>query len=349
MIVKNEFGSTASGKKIDVFTLQNTNNTSVDIITYGAALNSIRTADKNGNSADILCGFDSVEGHEKYSDYEGMTVGRYANRIANGEFELDGTKYCLEKNENGITCLHGGGELSHAVWKAIIIDDTSLEMSYTSPDGAMGFPGKVDFTVTFTLFEDNSLKIDYRAVSDKKTVINLTNHSYFNLSGKGDVLNHELMINADAYTPTDENSIPTGEIRPVEGTAFDFREYKSVGRDIGENDLQLKQCRGYDHNFCLNEGDGPAAAVFDPESGRMLEVFTDMPGVQLYTGNFLDGTKPGKNGKMLVKHCGLCLETQFYPNTPNMPDFPQCTINAGESFESCTVYRFSVQNKTARY
>ncbi len=342
MIVKNYFGKTADGRTVDCYSLKNSSETTVDILTYGATINSIFAADRNGDFADILVGFDTIEGHEKYSDYEGMTVGRYANRIAGGKFTIDGTEYQVEKNENGITCLHGGAELSTAVWKAIIIDDSSLEMSYQSPDGAMGFPGKVDFKVTFTLFEDNSLKIDYYAVSDKKTVINMTNHAYFNLAGKGDVLGQELMINADAFTPTDENSIPTGEIRPVEGTAFDFRKMKPIGRDIGENDEQLIMCRGYDHNFCLNDGDGPAATAYDPESGRKLDVFTDLCGVQLYTGNFLDGTKPGKHGEPLIKHAGFCLETQFYPNTPNMPEFPQCTVEAGKPFESCTVFRFSV-------
>lgn len=342
MIVKNYFGETADGRTVDCYSLKNSSETTVDILTYGATINSIYAADRNGDFADILVGFDTIEGHEKYSDYEGMTVGRYANRIAGGKFTIDGTEYQVEKNEKGITCLHGGAELSTAVWKAIIIDDSSLEMSYQSPDGAMGFPGKVDFKVTFTLFEDNSLKIDYYALSDKKTVINMTNHAYFNLAGKGDVLGQELMINAEAFTPTDENSIPTGEIRPVEGTAFDFRKMKPIGRDIGENDEQLIMCRGYDHNFCLNDGDGPAATAYDPESGRKLDVFTDLCGVQLYTGNFLDGTKPGKHGEPLIKHAGFCLETQFYPNTPNMPEFPQCTVEAGKPFESCTVFRFSV-------
>lgn len=343
MIVKNYFGTTADGRDVDCYTIKNTKETAVDIITYGATINSIYAADKNGTFADVLIGFDTVEGHEKYSDYQGMTVGRYANRIAGGKFTIDGVEYNVEKNEREKTCLHGGAELSKAVWKAIIIDDCSLEMAYTSPDGAMGFPGKVDFKVTFTLFEDNSLKVDYSAVSDKKTVINMTNHAYFNLAGKGDILGHELMINADAYTPIDEDSIPTGEIRPVEGTPFDFRVSKPIGKDIGADDDQLVIGKGYDHNFCLNEGDGPAAVAYDPESGRMLEVFTDLCGVQLYTGNFLDGTKPGKKGEGIIKNAGFCLETQYYPNTPNMPEFPQCTIDAGEKFTSCTVFRFSVK------
>ena len=343
MTVKKPFGTTEGGEQVDLFTIESSSGTAVDIITYGATVNSIFTADRNGDKADIIMGFDTIEGHEKLSNYQGMTVGRYANRIADGKFTLDGTVYDLVRNEKGITCLHGGGELSHAVWKAIIVDDSSVEMTYTSPDGAMGFPGKVDFKVTFTLYEDNSFKIDYFAVSDKKTVINMTNHAYFNLAGKGDILGHELMINADCFTPTDANSIPTGELRSVEGTAFDFRKPKPIGRDIGENDEQLIQCKGYDHNFCLNESDGPAAVAYDPQSGRVMEVFTDLPGVQLYCANFLDGTRAGKKGVPLIKHCGFCLETQFYPNTPNMPDFPQCTYDAGEKYESSTVFRFSVK------
>lgn len=343
MIVKNFFGTTADGKQVDSFKITNSNGISATILTYGATINEFFAPDRNGELADVLVGFDSVEGHEKYSDYEGMTVGRYANRLENGEFSIDGVKYQAVKNENGITCLHGGSELSTAVWNALIVDDNSLEMTYHSPDGAMGFPGNVDFKVTFTLFEDNSLKLDYYAVSDKKTILNLTNHAYFNLAGGGDVLGHELMINADAYTPTDERSIPTGEIRPVDSTAFDFRQAKPIGRDIGNDDPQLVMCRGYDHNFCLNDGDGPAITAYEPTSGRFLEVFTDLCGAQLYTGNFLDGTKPGKQGKPLIKHAGFCLETQFYPNTPNIPEFPQCTYEAGEPFKSTTVFRFSAK------
>lgn len=343
MITKKLFGTTADGQKVDAFTLKNSAETAVEIITYGATVNSIFTADKNGEFADVLVGFDTVEGHEKLSDNQGMTIGRYANRIAGGKFSLDGVQYDLVKNEKGITSLHSAAETSSRVWKALILDDNRLEMTLTTEDGASGFPGKVDYTVTFTLYEDNSLKIDYCAVSDKKTVFNMTNHAYFNLAGHGDILSHELMINADAYTPTDEFSIPTGEIRSVEGTAFDFRTAKPIGRDIHADDIQLTQCKGYDHNFCLNESDGPCAVACDPESGRTLEVFTDLPGVQLYCGNFLDGTKPGKGGVPMVQHAGFCLETQFYPNTPNTPSFPQCTYDAGEKFESCTVFRFSVK------
>ena len=238
MLERKEFGF-FNGYKVWLFTITNKNGASVTLTNFAGAVVNLFMPDKNGKLEDIVLGYDNIDGYIAGDSSHGALVGRYANRIAGGKFTIDGVEYNVEKNEKGITCLHGGAELSTAVWKAIIIDDNSLEMSYTSPDGAMGFPGKVDFKVTFTLYEDNSLKIDYFAVSDKKTVINMTNHAYFNLAGKGDVLNHELMINADAYTPIDENSIPTGEIRPVEGTAFDFRVSKPIGRDIAMNDLGM--------------------------------------------------------------------------------------------------------------
>ena len=341
MIVRNSFGVTADGRQVDIFTLRNSSETSVDIITYGATINSILVPDRDGKFADVLVGFDTVEGHEKYSDYEGMTVGRYANRLANGSFTIDGVKYEVEKNENGVTCLHGGAELSHAVWKPLIADDNCLEMSYHSPDGAMGFPGNVDFKVTFTLFEDNSLKIDYYAVSDKKTVINMTNHAYFNLAGEGDFLGHELMINADAFTPTDERSIPTGEICPVEGTAFDFRQPKLIGRDIAQDDPQLIKDRGYDHNFCI-DGDGmrPCCTLMSPKTRLKMYVSTDMPGVQIYTGNFISESE-GKAGTDYHHHDGIAIETQFYPDALNHPEFPSPVLKPRKEYRYTTVYQFS--------
>lgn len=342
-IVKSFFGETADGRRVDLYSVKNSNGTTVDIITYGAAIKSVYAADGNGKFADILLGFDDIGGYEKYSDYQGATVGRYANRIENGRFVLDSKTYELVKNEKGKTCLHGGGELSSAVWNAVVTGASSLEASYFSPDGAMGFPGNVEFKTTFTLREDDSLEILYSAVSDKKTVINPTNHAYFNLAGKGDVSGCELYINADSFTPVNADGIPTGEIRPVEGTAFDFRIPKPIGKDIDADDEQLRLCGGYDHNFCLNAGPGPAAAAYDPESGRTLEVFTDFCGLQFYTGNFLDGTKTGKRGEPLIKRSGFCLETQFYPNSPNVPKFPQCVFNAGEKFSGRAVFKFSAR------
>lgn len=343
MITREHFGLTSGGSQVDILRMENQAGMTVDLLTFGATINAIRVPDKNGEFADVLVGFDDVEGNEKLSANQGKTIGRYANRIGNGKFSIDGVEYNVLKNEKGVTCLHGGDELSNVVWKAIVIDDNAVEMSYTSEDGAMGFPGKVDFVVTFTLGSNNALSVKFHAVSDKKTIINMTNHAYFNLSGKGDVLNHILQINADRFTPTDTFSIPTGELRSVEGTAFDFRQPKPIGRDIGADDEQLVNCKGYDHNYLLTCGDGePAAVAVDPESRRKLEVYTDLPGIQLYTGNFLDGTVCGKGGVPMVKHAGFCLETQFYPDTPNNPSFPQCTFDAGEVYESETLFKFSV-------
>ncbi len=345
MTEKKLFGVTKDGREVHSYTITNSQGASVELITYGATVNCINVPDKNGVIADVLSGFSDIGGHEEHSDYQGMTVGRYANRIANGEFELDGVKYSVTKNEKEKTCLHGGAELSTAVWKAIVVDDNAVEMSYFSPDGAHGFPGNVNFVVKFVFNEKNELRIDYSAKTDKKTVINMTNHAYFNLAGasSGDILNHVLRIDADYYTPTDADSIPTGELRSVEGTAFDFREPKAIGRDIGAQDEQLIMCKGYDHNFCLNEGDGAAITAYDPESGRALDVYTDLLGVQLYTGNFLDGSNIGKDEKPLIKHAGFCLETQFYPDTPNRPEFPQCTVEAGKEFKSTTVFKFYIK------
>ncbi len=345
MTEKKLFGVTKDGREVHSYTITNSQGASVELITYGATVNCINVPDKNGVIADVLSGFSDISGHEEHSDYQGMTVGRYANRIANGEFELDGVKYSVTKNEKEKTCLHGGAELSTAVWNAIIVDDNAVEMSYFSADGSHGFPGNVNFVVKFVFNEKNELKIDYYAKTDKKTVINMTNHAYFNLAGasNGDILNHVLRIDADYYTPTDADSIPTGELRSVEGTAFDFREPKAIGRDIGAQDEQLIMCKGYDHNFCLNEGDGAAVTAYDPESGRALDVYTDLLGVQLYTGNFLDGSNIGKDEKPLIKHAGFCLETQFYPDTPNQPEFPQCTVEAGKEFRSTTVFKFYIK------
>lgn len=345
MIEKKLFGTTESGRDVYSFTITNHPGASVEIITYGATINRINVPDKDGNLADVLVGFDDITGHEKFSNYQGMTVGRYANRIANGSFVIDGNEYHVTQNEKGKTCLHGGGELSHNVWDALIVDDNAVEMSFFSPDGTEGFPGNVRFTVLFTFSDRNELKIDYKAQSDKKTVINLTNHAYFNLSGVPgtDILDTVLKINASHYTPTDEDSIPTGELRDVTGTAFDFREAKPIGQDIHADDEQLRMCRGYDHNFCLDECDGPVITAYHTESDRAMDVYTDLIGCQLYCGNFLDGTHNGKQGKPIIQHAGFCLETQFYPNTPNMPSFPQCTFDAEEKFETSTMFKFYIK------
>lgn len=343
-VTKTHYDFMPDGTQVHLFTITNNNGVSAGIITRGATLNSFICPDKDGKMGDIIMGFDNIAAHIASGTYTGQVIGQYANRICGGRFSIDGTEYQVTTNEKGKTCLHGGAEYSSAVWKAIIVDDDAVEFTYHSPDGEQGFPGNVDITVTYVLTDHNELEIHYKAVSDKKTVLNFTNHAYFNLgtTAGGDVLDHELELNCDFFTPTDADSIPTGEIRSVKGTAFDFTEPKKIGRDIKADDEQLIMCRGYDHNFCVNGEIGKlrlVAKVRDEKSGRKLEVLSDLPGVQLYTGNFIDGTEMGKDGIVLRQHYGFCLETQYYPDTPNQPNFPQCTFDAGEVFKSLTIFK----------
>ncbi len=340
------YGFMPDGKEVKLYSITNDNNVTLQLINLGATLQALYAPDKYGRINDITVGFDSLYGHLNFTDYQGKVVGRYANRIANGAFSLGGKAYQLTQNEKDKTCLHSAGEFSDAVWTAIVIDTNAVEFSYTSPDGTAGFEGNLTAKVTYSLTDDNRVVIDYSAVCDKDTVMNFTNHVYFNLSGSAmsDVLGHEMQMNASHYTPIDADSIPTGEIRAVEGTAFDFRTPCTIGKRIGDNDDQLILARGYDHNFCLDRKDGEAdVTVKDSVSGRKLEMFTDLPGVQLYTGNFLDGTVIGKGGMPIVKHAGFCLETQFYPDSPNQPEFPSCTFKAGEKFESTTMFKISIE------
>ncbi len=343
-ITKTLYDLMPDGREVHIFTITNNNGISAGILTRGATLNSLVCPDKDGKDGDIIMGFDKIADHIASGTYTGQVIGQYANRLCGGKFTIDGTEYQVTQNEKGKTCLHGGAEYSSAIWKAIIIDDDAVEFSYHSADGNEGFPGNVDVTVTYVLNDHNELEIHYKAKTDKKTVINMTNHAYFNLgtTANGDVLGTELMLNCDYFTPTDEDSIPTGEIRSVKGTAFDFTEAKPIGRDIKADDPQLIMCRGYDHNFCVNGEAGTlrlVAKAFDPVSGRHLEVLSDLPGVQLYTGNFIDGTETGKDGITLEQHYGFCLETQYYPDTPNHPDFPQCTVETGGEWKSLTIFK----------
>ncbi len=338
------FGNMPDGKEVRLFTIKNSNGIILQVITLGATLQALYTPDKYGRVNDITVGFDSLYGHLNFTDYQGKVVGRYANRIANGSFMMKGKKVQLTQNEKGKTCLHSAGEFSNAVWDAEPVGNNAVELSHTSPDGASGFEGKMDAKVKYTLTEDNKVEIEYSAVSDKDTVINFTNHTYFNLSGSAmsNVLGHVLKLNAKKFTPTDEDSIPTGQLRSVFNTPFDFTNPTSIGKRIHDRDAQLVMCRGYDHNFCLDHVDGEAdAVVYEPVSGRQLKVYTDLPGVQLYTGNFLDGTVIGKGGLPLIQHAGFCLETQYYPDTPNHPDFPQCTFKAGEEYKSKTTFEIN--------
>lgn len=343
-VTKTLFDTMPDGREVYLYTIENNNGVSAGIITRGATLQSFCCPDKDGNMGDIIMGFDKVASHIASGTYTGNIIGQYANRICGGKFTVGGKEYQVTRNEKDTTCLHGGDEFNSALWKAIIIDDDAVEFSYFSQDGNEGFPGNLEVTVTYILTDRNELEINYKAVPDRETVINMTNHAYFNLgtTAKGDVLGHELQLFCDYFTPTDEFSIPTGELRSVEGTAFDFREPKKIGKDIGADDNQLIMCRGYDHNFCVNGEKGklrPVAKVKDEQSGRKLEVYSDLPGVQLYTGNFLDGSEIGKDGIALGKHYGFCLETQYYPDTPNHSDFPQCTFKKGEAFVSTTIFK----------
>lgn len=339
---KSLFGVTPDGKNVDKYSITNNNGMTLEVITYGATIQSILIPCTDGKIRDVAVGFDTLDGHINYSDYEGNTVGRYANRLHNAQFTIGDKKYVVTANEKDKTCLHGGGEFSTAVWDACVDTDNSIVMSYTSPNGSCGFPGEMKTKVRFTLTDDNEIAINYTAICSADTPINLTNHAYFNFTGstENNVLSHTLRIDSDAFTPIDADSIPTGEIKSVKGTAFDFTTEKAIGKDINENDEQLIIGKGYDHNFCLNETAGAVITAKEETSGIQMDVYTDMPGVQLYTGNFFDGTIIGKNGLALIPNAGFCLETQFYPDTPNQPDFPQCNFRAGEIFRSATKYAF---------
>ena len=332
-----------------MYTLTNSHGLEVKVMNYGAIIVSIRVPDRKGQFADIALGHDTLEGYVPNPPYLGAVVGRYANRIANGTFTLDGKKYQLPIN-NGTNTLHGGLKgFDKVVWEGEPLSGkTGVALTYLSKDGEEGFPGNLKVQVTYTLADANELVVDYEATTDKATPINLSQHSYFNLAGEGngDVLNHEVMINADRFTPVDKNLIPTGELRPVKGTPLDFTTSTRVGARIDDNYEQLVLARGYDHNFVINRrGNGLifAARVYEPTSGRVLEVSTTQPGVHFYTGNFLDGTITGKNGHVYQRRYGFCLETQHFPDSPNRPEFPTTILRPGETFRSKTVFKFSAK------
>ncbi len=343
------YGKTKTGEEVSLYTLTNTKGLQATITNYGGIVVSLMAPDRDGKMADVVLGFESLEGYLAGHPYFGAIIGRYGNRIGKGRFKLGGKEYVLAQN-NGENHLHGGVRgFDKAVWKARDVstpDAHSLELSYVSPAGEEGYPGTLTVTVTYTLTAANELRIDYAATTDAETVLNLTNHSYFNLAGQGegDILKHEVMINADRFTPVDGGLIPTGELRPVEGTPFDFRTPHAIGARIGQDEEQLKLGLGYDHNFVLNRsGDGLllAARVVEPTSGRQLEVLTSEPGIQFYTGNFLDGSLRGKSGKVYAKRYGFCLETQHFPDSPNKPEFPSVVLKPGGRYQTTTVYRFS--------
>ncbi len=341
----------AHAQKIDLYTLKNRNGMEVKIINFGGTVTSISVPDRSGKFADVVLGFNNVDDYLKPHPSFGTAIGRFGNRIAKGRFTLNGVEYKLAVN-NGENHLHGGIKgFDDVFWTAEevkTIDGPAVRLSYLSKDGEEGYPGNLQVTMVYTLTERNELKIDYTATTDKDTVVNLTHHSYFNLAGEGngDILKHRLKLNAARFTPTDAGSIPTGELRSVKGTPFDFLMPHAIGERINQDDEQLKFGGGYDHNYVINGRMGvlrQAAVVTDPSSGRVMEVWTTEPGVQLYTGNFLDGTLTGKSGKTYQKRSGFCLETQHYPDSPNKPNFPTTTLKKGATFKSTTIYRFSAR------
>ena len=353
-IVKQEnFQTTYKGLKTDLFTIKNDNGAVMQVTNYGAKIVTLFVPDKEGNFDDIVFGYEKIQEYLDGDKYFGAIVGRYANRIAAGKFTLDGVEYQLPKNEGGKNLLHGGDSgFDDAVWAGEITETPegeAVRLTLHSPDGDQGFPGNLHVVILYTLTNENKLIVDYSAVTDKPTVINLSQHSYFNLSGhaSGPILNHELVINADNFTPVDQNLIPTGEIRPVEGTAFDFRTPHLIGERIANAEEQLILGMGYDHNFILNkERAGEltfAASAYDILSGRFMQVYTTHPAIQFYTGNFLDGSAIGKGGSAYIYRSGFCLETQYYPDSPNHPNFPSTVLRPGDEYKHRTEFRFSVK------
>jgi aldose 1-epimerase len=349
-IKKELFGKMADSTLVDLYTLTNASGLQVKITTYGGAVVSLLVPDRDGKLDDVVLGFETLEEYVEKSPYFGCIAGRYANRIAKGKFTLDGVPYTLTQNE-GDNHLHGGAKgFDKVVWNGREKSDSNgvgLELIYLSRDGEEGYPGNLSAKVVYTLTDDDELRIDYQATTDKATIVNLTNHTYFNLAdgGAGDILGHELVINADRFTPVDSTQITTGELRSVASTPMDFREMTAIGARIGQGDEQLRLGLGYDHNWVLNRSDDAlalAAKLQEPTTGRMMEVYTTEPGLQFYSGNFLDGTITGKGGKVYHKRHGLCLETQHFPDSPNHPHFPSTVLRPGETYQTTTVYRFAI-------
>lgn len=348
-MVKGDFETVIDGDSTKLFVLKNDNGMEVTITNYGGRIVSVMVPDKDGNFKDVVLGFDNIDDYTAIDNNFGATIGRYGNRIAQGKINVYGVEYQLPQNNFGHT-LHGGPEGYHnKVFSATQPNDKSLILNYLSEDGDSGFPGNLNVKVTMTLTDDNAIDIQYEAETDKETVVNLTNHSYFNLSGDANnsILNDELMINADSFTPVDNTFMTTGEIASVEGTPMDFRTPTAIGDRIDDYEYeQLKFGDGYDHNWVLNTGGDisqVAATVYSPESGIQLEVYTDEPGVQFYSGNFLNGADVGKYGAVYNKRNALCLETQKYPDTPNKPDWPSAFLKPGDTYTSRCIYKFTVK------
>ncbi|HRA41858.1 MAG TPA: aldose epimerase family protein [Pyrinomonadaceae bacterium] len=350
-ITKDNFGQTADGKAVEIYTLTNSRGSEARIMTYGGTVVSLKVPDKSGKLGDVVLGFDSVADYEKHTSFFGALIGRYGNRIAKGKFSIGGKEYTLATN-NGENHLHGGVKgYDRVVWTAKPFTSAAganLELKYLSKDGEEGYPGNLNITVVYTLTEKNELKIVYSATTDKATVVNLTHHSYFNLAGAGapTILDHELTIAGSKFTPTDAGSIPTGELRNVKGTPFDFTKATAIGKRIVQADEQLKFGKGYDHNWALNKTGKSlmlGATVFERSTGRVMKVLTTEPGIQFYSGNFLDGSLKGKSGQDYPLRSGFCLEAQHYPDSPNEPKFPSTVLKPGKKYSQTTVYQFSVR------
>ena len=350
-IAKSVYGKTDKGVQIDQYTLKNQKGMEVDIITFGGRISTLKVPNKAGKSEEVVIGFNSLEQYMKDNPFFGALIGRYGNRIAKGKFTLDGKEYSLAIN-NAPNALHGGPQGFHnVVWTAEEAkggDSASLKLKYVSKDMEEGYPGNLTVYVTYTLNKDNALVVLYEATTDKKTVVNLTQHAYFNLSGdfSKPILDHEIMIDADKLVPVDATLIPTGQLTDVTNTPFDFRKPKLVGAAIEAKDEQLKRGLGYDHCWVLNnqdKGERLVASAYHSGSGRLLEVYSDQPGIQFYSGNFLDGTLPMKNGGTYAHRTGFCLETQHYPDSPNQKDFPTTVLSPGENYKTKTTFKFSVK------
>lgn len=344
------FGQAPDGTPVQLYTLRNSRGSEAQICTYGGIVTSLKVADKHGKFGDVVLGYDTLDGYIEKSPHFGCLVGRYGNRIAKGKFTLNGKEYTLAVN-NPPNSLHGGVMgFDKVVWKAkVLVSSTgpALELNYTSKDGEEGFPGNLKVAATYTLTEDNALRLDFIATTDADTVCNLTHHSYFNFAGKGEVLGHVVTIHADRFTPVDANMIPTGELRPVKGTPLDFTKPTSIGARINSDDEQIKLGGGYDHNWVVNQATPGqlthAATVTEPTSGRVMEVWTTEPGIQFYTGNFLDGSITGKGGWTYQARNGFCFEPQHFPDSPNQPSFPTTVLKPGQTYQNTIIYKFSVR------
>ena len=351
-ISKEPFG-TKEGIPVDIYTLRNAKGLEAKITNYGGIVVSLKVPDRNGQLGDVVLGFDSLDGYlspefAKSNPYFGALIGRYGNRIGKARFSLGGKVYQLAAN-NGANHLHGGVKgFDKVIWEARPLEgaEPALELHYLSKDGEEGYPGNLNVTAVYTLTNDNGLKVEFTATTDKETVVNLTHHSYFNLAGKGDILGHEVMINGDTTTPVDSGLIPTGELRPVKGTPFDFTTPTTIGARINQDDEQLKFGKGYDHNWVINKNAGELglmARVYEPTTGRVMEVLSTEPALQFYSGNFLDGTLKGKGGWVYQFRDGFCMEPQHYPDSPNKPKFPSVVLKPGETYKNTIIYRFSTK------